>query len=152
MSRVTTPPRPPRRPRLLRPVPAGQATLASRSDAPKARPTTRRPGFVAVATPAILTAACLGGLGGAGCARGYDVEFDCRQTLTCCRELGDPLPTTLAGCRRGTEEVYESLDDEAKQRLDDSFDACDGERSCDFIACVTGAELTYCTTPQGGGP
>ncbi|MEM1032053.1 MAG: hypothetical protein AAGN82_17015, partial [Myxococcota bacterium] len=87
---------------------------------------------------------CLCLLGTAGCSGGYDAEADCRETLECCRELDDPLPATLSACTEQSQELYDSFDEETQERADELFDECEGERSCDFLACVAGSQPMDC--------
>lgn len=84
-----------------------------------------------------------------GCGGGYDIEYDCEQTLACNQELyGTPSSDTAQdACVAATEEIYEDLSDDQQERVEEVVDRCSESTSCDYIVCICdqlGAQTQQC--------
>jgi hypothetical protein len=90
-----------------------------------------------------------GGGGGAGGSStttgGYDIEYDCAETLACSVGAA-PSTVQLDVCIALTEATMGNLDASVLELLDETFMACSDRTACDYVECVSGMGLA----PNGG--
>ena len=67
------------------------------------------------------------------CNTGYDVAYDCEQTLAC---YGEETYGTQEQCVANTNAYLDDLTEESREWLDEAFLECDGETSCNYVYCL----------------
>ncbi|MEN0062029.1 MAG: hypothetical protein AAGA48_07730 [Myxococcota bacterium] len=81
----------------------------------------------------------------AACNNGYSARIDCRESIACCEELGEPVEgLSQDECETTSRDLFDLLTDEQQEALDDIAQFCRDRTGCAFETCITGVPPTSC--------